>query len=140
MKSTLLILSILLFALSTKAATFTVTNLNDSGNGTLRQAIASANANPDPDTINFANNLNGTITLTSGELSISQNLTINGLGADTIKISGNSQSRIFNLDQTATASINNLTVSGALLADYLFGGGILNNGNLTANNLYLFYN
>ena len=35
------------------AATFVVTNVNDSGPGSLRQAILDANANPGADTINF---------------------------------------------------------------------------------------
>jgi hypothetical protein len=35
------------------AATFTVTNTNDSGNGSLRTAIDDANANPGADSINF---------------------------------------------------------------------------------------
>ena len=45
------------------ATTITVTNTNDSGPGSLRQALANAN---DGDTINFA--VTGTIGLTSGEL------------------------------------------------------------------------
>ncbi len=36
-----------------RAATFTVTNANDSGGGSLRQAILDANANAGPDTIDF---------------------------------------------------------------------------------------
>jgi len=36
------------------ATTFTVTNTNDSGPGSLRQAITDANATPDLDTINFS--------------------------------------------------------------------------------------
>jgi len=36
------------------AATFTVTNTNDSGPGSLRQAILDANGNPGLDTIQFA--------------------------------------------------------------------------------------
>ena len=41
------------------AATFTVTKTNDSGAGSLRQAILDANANPGLDTIAF--NIAGTV-------------------------------------------------------------------------------
>src|SRR5437870_4605068 len=54
----------------TVPSTFTVTNLADSGTGSLRAAITAANANPGPDTIQFAHGLHGTIGLTSGQLSI----------------------------------------------------------------------
>ena len=54
-----------------------VTNTNDSGPGSLRDALASAN---DGDTID-ATGVSGTILLTSGELQINQNVTINGPGA-----------------------------------------------------------
>ena len=74
------------------AATITVTNLNDSGDGSLRKAIADANPN---DTINFA--VTGTITL-SGELTIDKDLTINGPGAASLAISGNDSSRVFYID------------------------------------------
>jgi hypothetical protein len=40
-------------AFSASAATFTVTNTMDSGNGSLRQAILDANAAAGLDTINF---------------------------------------------------------------------------------------
>ena len=44
------------------AATFTVTNTNDSGSGTLRQAILDANANAGvADTINFDSGVTGAI-------------------------------------------------------------------------------
>ena len=45
---------LLLAASSLAAATFTVTNTNDSGPGSLRQAILDANTNPGADTIAFA--------------------------------------------------------------------------------------
>src|SRR5262249_25417647 len=61
-------------------STFTVTNLLDSGDGSLRAAVAAANANPGADSIDFA--VTGTITLTSGELDITDSVTINGPGAD----------------------------------------------------------
>ena len=59
-----------LIALNTQAATITVTNTNDNGPGSLRQALADA---VDGDTINFNSSLNGqTITLTSGELLVTR--------------------------------------------------------------------
>ena len=42
-----------LFATSVRAATFTVTNVADSGAGSLRQAMIDANATAGIDTINF---------------------------------------------------------------------------------------
>src|SRR5262245_51677513 len=45
--------TLLLVALRLTAATFTVTNTNDTGAGSLRQAIDDANATPGADTIVF---------------------------------------------------------------------------------------
>jgi hypothetical protein len=67
------------------ASTITVTNANDSGPGSLRQAIADANLG---DTIDFSLSYPALITLTSGELVISKNLTITGPGASHLAISG----------------------------------------------------
>src|SRR6478736_9790205 len=59
------------------ATTITVTNTNDSGPGSLRQAVADAN---DGDTIEFA--VTGTIGLTTGELLVAKNITISGPAAE----------------------------------------------------------
>ena len=62
-----------------------VTNTNDSGPGSLRDALAVAN---DGDTID-ATGVCGTILLTSGELQVTHNVTINGPGAGNLAVNGN---------------------------------------------------
>src|SRR5215213_3114123 len=64
-------------------ATITVTTANDfvGGDGfrSLREAVGQANATPEADTIQFAPGLEGgTLTLTQGELQITQDVTIDG--------------------------------------------------------------
>ena len=83
------------------AATITVTNNNDSGPGSLRQAIA--NSSPG-DTIDFDSSLSGqTITFTSGGLTINKNLTIAGPGANLLAVDGNFFSTVLSSPQAATA-------------------------------------
>src|SRR3954453_11482331 len=88
-------------------STFTVTNLLDSGAGSLRAAVAGANANPGADSIDFA--VTGTIGLTSGQLDINDSLTINGPGANQLTVSGNHASRVFGITGDPTITIANLT-------------------------------
>src|SRR5262250_1127119 len=74
----------------TVLSVLTVLNNADSGAGYLRAAIAAAQSG---DTIVFDPSLAyETITLTSGPLAISSNLTIDGLGANHLAISGNNAS------------------------------------------------
>jgi predicted outer membrane repeat protein len=102
----------------------TVTNTNDSGAGSLRQAIANAAAG---DTIAFASNLaNQTITLTTGQLTINKNLTIDGAGAANLKISGNNASRVFEV-QALQGTFRNLIIANGLVdgnTELSAGGGI----------------
>src|SRR3954471_12044935 len=76
-----------LFAPAAQAANFTVTTDADSGAGSLRAAVISANTTPNadathPDTIDFdkATWADDTITLTGGQIAITESLTINGPG------------------------------------------------------------
>jgi predicted outer membrane repeat protein len=110
-------------------STLTVLNLNDSGPGSLRQAILDATAG---DTINFQAGLSGTIVLTSGELDISQNLTIAGPGAGVLAVSGNNTSRVFGLS-SATVQISGLTVTRG----FTNGGPGSAGGAITANSAAL---
>ena len=69
------------------------------------------------DTINFASTLAGqTISLTSGAaLTITHNLTITGLGANSLTIDAGHLSRIFNINGSqTTVQISNLTLSDGL--------------------------
>jgi hypothetical protein len=125
----LLWFSLVLFSLSAYAATFTITNLNDSGLGSLRQAVLDANAAVGDDTIAFASVLSGTITLTSGEIDITSNITINGPGPDRLVISGNHNSRIFYITSGVTVAINGLRLEDGFAAypGYAYGGGAIHN-------------
>ena len=88
----------------TPPSTFTVTNLNDRGAGSLRAAIASANATaPGPNLVNFAPGLAGTIVLTTGQIQVSRSVMIQGPGADNLTIDGNANSRIFSIFATDPA-------------------------------------
>ena len=107
-------------ALPAHAATITVTNTNDNGPGSLRQALADVN---DGDTINFA--ATGTIGLTSGELLVNKNVTISGPGTATLAVDGNFTSRVFHIGPGKTVSISDLTLTNGS-ADSENGGGILN--------------
>ena len=94
-----------------------VTNTNDSGPGSLRQALADAN---NGDTID-ATGVSGTILLTSGELQITHSVTINGPGADNLAVDGNGQSLVFNVNPGKNVAIDGLTVTND------GGGGIYDN-------------
>src|SRR5258705_5191092 len=68
------------------AAMIPVTNTNDSGAGSLRQALADAS---DGDTINFNAAVTGTINLASGPLFVNYSITISGPGANNLAVNGN---------------------------------------------------
>src|SRR5206468_9895289 len=109
--------------ISARADTITVTNTNDSGAGSLRQALADAN---DGDTITFA--VTGIIGLTSGELVINRNITISGPGANLLAVSRAANAapfRIFHVMLGHTVIIEGLTISNGSVLN-TFGGGIYN--------------
>ena len=88
-------------------STLTVSSSADSGAGSLRAAIAGAGSG---DTIVFAKPIKA-ITLTSGQINIAQNLTIAGPGGVKLTVSGNDNSRIFDVGGGVTATISGLTIT-----------------------------
>jgi len=130
------VMMVVVLASQAQAATYTVANTNDSGPGSLRQAILDANASSGvADTIDFDLSLSGpqTITLASQLPTITDGagLTIDGGSAD-ITLSGNNAVRVFMVGNSAKLTLNNLTVANGR-ADNA-GGGILNLGTLEVNN------
>jgi Matrixin/PKD domain/Right handed beta helix region/Periplasmic copper-binding protein (NosD) len=118
-------------------STFTVSNTNDSGAGSLRDAVTQANSSAGPDTIDFSSLFNSaqTITLTSGELDLTDaaTTTITGTGANLLSVSGNNASRVFVIAPGADAALSGLTVTGGRSTNsagiYAIGG------NLTADSI-----
>jgi predicted outer membrane repeat protein len=117
-----------LYACEDRILPSTVTNLNDSGPGSLRDAIQSAASG---DTITFDPSLNGgTIYLTSGALQIAKNLTIIGPGAPELTVDGSSSSTVF--VSGGIVSISGVTIAdGYQSSEFFSGGGIVNTGTLT---------
>lgn len=116
-----------------RAVDLVVINANDSGTGSLRQAIADAS---NGDTINFDSSLDGqTIALTSGQLVITKTLTISGPGANLLAISGKNSSRVFYI--TSIVTISGVTIKEGSAFP---GGGIYNSGTLTLINSTVFSN
>jgi hypothetical protein len=99
------------------------------GQLSLREAIAFANVNPLADTITFRDTLNNkVIKLRDGELELRGELTINGLGATLLSISGENATRVFFVDSGADVTIIGLTITGG---NNMEGGGIYNAGSLS---------
>ena len=79
----------------------------------LREAIDSANLRLGPDTITFTNGLTGTISLSLGQLQITDSVTITGNGATQTIVDANQQSRVLNIiGESIDVSFSGLTITG----------------------------
>jgi parallel beta-helix repeat protein len=102
-----------------------VNNLNDNGPGSLRDVVGATLSG----TVTFQPGLQGTITLTNGEIPIGQSITIQGPGADKLTVDGNANDRVFYIGNGATVTISGLCISNGLATND--GGGILNDPGCT---------
>jgi hypothetical protein len=87
-----------------------VSNLSDSGAGSLRDALTIANASQSINTINFACGLSGKITLASALANITDNLTIFGNGRAATVIDGAALYRPFYVNAGKSLTISSLTL------------------------------
>ncbi len=128
-------------------ATFAVTNTNDAGAGSLRQAIVDANAQAGADTIEFDSVLFSspqTINLASALPTIAEDLTVTGPGSDFAMVNAGHGSdsipgtgdgfRLLDIDDSSPGNLLNVDISGLTLTGGDVsgaGGGIRSRENLT---------
>jgi hypothetical protein len=124
-------------------SSYTVTNVNYSGTGSLGAAIAAAISSDDSNAqIDFSVPANSTISLTASDTDASStygptayvisgsgvNITIDGSGSPGLTINGSGAIRLFAVTSTASLTLENLTVSGGLAQGFAggtssYGGG-----------------
>jgi len=103
------------------AATFNVTNSNDAGAGSLREALSLANGNAESDIIDLSSISGQTITLTTGQLATyDDEITLQG-GGVTIDAAGNS--RVL-FSSNTNLRLENLTITGGYAVPTLTRGPI----------------
>lgn len=125
---------------------FIVTNLNDSGNGSLRDAIAKADTHTGADTITFhlpapaahsENIITLASTLTITPITPGDQLTIAGPGAGKLILNGNNAIQILSVGTADDTVDSPVTISGLsiLNGNSVAGGAIIANDSLTLKNV-----
>ena len=130
--------------LGAAGADIMVTTVTDENNGSLDPGLGSGTSlreavlhSPAGSTVKFAAVLDGqTVTLTLGQVLIGKNLSIDASAlASGIAVSGNDNSRVFDVPSGKTVTMNRLKIiDGKIPA---IGGGIRNAGNLSLTNCEL---
>jgi hypothetical protein len=126
------------------ASTYTVLNTDDAGAGSLRQAILDANANSGADVVVFDASLTGVIALTTGQLTVTDSVTVTGPGSANLSVS-RSIGRIFYLYQAGVSkdiSFSGLTLTGGAIPVHSWSTNlvlddIVASGATEGSNLYL---
>jgi predicted outer membrane repeat protein len=120
-----LMLCLLAAVAPTPGATITVTTTADSGAGSLRAALLAAN---NGDLID-AGGVSGTIALTTGELLVSNSVTVAGPGPSGLAVNGQSASRVFHITNDVSVLLSGLTITNGVESGIFpghYGGGIWN--------------
>ncbi|GIK54763.1 MAG: PKD domain-containing protein [Chloroflexi bacterium] len=125
------------------SATYTVTNTNSSGDGSLRRAIQEANLNPGADTIVFdipgcAPATPCTIQPLNALPQITGSVTISGPGADRLILDANHTMRGFNINVNEPVTITDLTIQNGATTGV--GAGIRSLAPLTLIRVQLLHN
>ena len=124
----------------TPAVVYTVTNTNNSGANSLRQAIIDANLGAGGDTINIT--ATGTVSLLTALPALNRGVTIIGPGASLLTVrrnptAGTPSFRVFKINSGVSALISGMTISNGNLTGFIGtdpdGAGIKNSGTLTIN-------
>jgi hypothetical protein len=117
---------ILLGAARAEAQTFTVSNSNDSGAGSLRDAVVAAG---DGDSVVIPASVTAPIVLTGGQIVIDKSITITGAGASVTVVDGNHASRAFDIASDGAShpevTISDLTVTHGNQTGVPGGGAVL---------------
>lgn len=112
---------------------FAVTNVNDSGEGTLRQAVDNAEVLGGAPTITFvgavfSDAVADTITLGGTPVVIRVPLTIDGPGADLLTISGNGASYIIGVAYAGDVTLRGMTLTEGRTISGGVGGAVYSSG------------
>ena len=107
---------------------YTVLNTNDSGTGSLRDAVNQANADGKADTITFDATVfatSKTITLTTGAIHLIDSGGISIVAPTVgVTISGGNKSNVFTVNDGTSASLTNVAITGGLNISPDGGGGL----------------
>ncbi len=128
------ILIVCSFVLSASAATFTVTNTNNTGVGSLRQAILDATAAAGSDTIVFDASFSTPRNIVLASIIVynpansADLLTITGPGASLLTIDGNNVTALFRIETNDQMSFSGITFTRAV------NGAIISEGTLSVDN------
>ncbi|MEA2348841.1 MAG: hypothetical protein QOG62_2628, partial [Thermoleophilaceae bacterium] len=118
---------LLLVPAGASAATFTVSNTDNAGPGSLRQAILDANGNANPAEVDFIDiQATGTLDLQTPGLQVSQPVSIQGPGARLFTIVGKpAMVPVLSVSTTGDSQLSGITITGGGAAISKGGGSLL---------------